>query len=145
MFDVVESLPVYKLLSTTYVDRCLKGSLPMDGEMGPIHSGPVPILDKKRDMSKMLSKLSHKESFLEVQRHAMIRVAKKLKNLEVKESHLIIETSRTGPMHTKRIRSDKPTTRVTPACGLREVRKCVLLPKLVKNFSKMLVTTPKIC
>lgn len=78
LFDTVQNLAVHILLGITYRDHSIKGIFPTDRKIMLIHSGPVPILGRERDLSKKLSKLSHNTLSLDPQGHATIQVAKTL-------------------------------------------------------------------
>lgn len=75
-FGAVENVAVAILLGKTYnIDRCIKGIFPMDRKFVLLHSAPVPILGKNRDLSKVSSIVWHKALSENSKNHAAIRVA----------------------------------------------------------------------
>lgn len=65
----------------------------MDLKIVPLHSAPVAILDKNRDLSKVSNVLSRKASNENSQDHAAIRVAKQINILPETESPVVVVTS----------------------------------------------------
>lgn len=51
--DVVENLAVNILLGITYIDRCFKRIISMDRKIVPIHSAPIPIWRRDRNLSRI--------------------------------------------------------------------------------------------